>query len=296
MPNLPSSPYGDNIIPLFGLDQPRAQGAIEIAPGTFVPKTVHVDSTGAIVTPAGSRGSNGPANSFLDTLTQISSPVLLHATSAVKVANGVIGAGAGSAYDSMLVAVCILKDAGPCTLTVAGFMGEDGLPRNVVFQGSTTVDSILPLSGLGLVNSGGPMTLTASVADKVLVGVRPTGTTFNSQAMAPGTAPLTMPQVIAFGGQAPQVLPGTQRGPTVGSASFSSNIAPTVTIVPADTPTVGALTFSGIAPVVTARPTMVPTAGALTLAGTQIAYAQGPLIKPAAGSVFAQTHQPVLSQ
>lgn len=108
----------------------------------------------------------------MDVRTVTPDPRLLHATTALNVTAGVIG-GAGSAAgatgDSLLVAVTILKNGGPATLTVAGFRGEDGTARTLLLTGSTSVDT--QYSFLGLRNTGAPMTLTASVADTVLVSV-----------------------------------------------------------------------------------------------------------------------------
>lgn len=109
----------------------------------------------------------------MDVRTVIPRPILLHATSALNVTAGVIG-GAGStpgaAGDSALLTVVILKNAGPATLTIAGFAGEDTTARNIVLSGSTTADTVYNFNGLR--NTGAAMTLTASVADVVLVGVQ----------------------------------------------------------------------------------------------------------------------------
>ncbi len=102
----------------------------------------------------------------------VDDPRLLHSTSAVKVTKGQIGNAAGGAVgDTQLLQVIILKNAGPATLTIAGFQGEDGTARNIVLTGSASVDTLYNFAGLR--NSGGPMTLTASVADTCLVAVSP---------------------------------------------------------------------------------------------------------------------------
>lgn len=102
----------------------------------------------------------------------IDDPRLLHSTSAVQVTKGQIGNSAGGAAgDTQLLQVIVLKNAGPATLTIAGFKGEDGTSRNIVLTGSTTADTIYNFAGLR--NSGGAMTLTASVADTCLVAVSP---------------------------------------------------------------------------------------------------------------------------
>lgn len=111
----------------------------------------------------------------MDVRTSIPDPRLLHATSALNVVAGVIG-GAGSAAgatgDTLLFSVLISFAAGPPTLTIAGFRGEDGVARNILLTGSTTVDTVYNFGG-GLRNTGAAMTLTASVADKILVALAP---------------------------------------------------------------------------------------------------------------------------
>jgi len=108
----------------------------------------------------------------MDVRTVIPDPRLLHSTSAVAVTQGAVGGAGGAKGDSLLVSVTILKNAGPATLTVAGFAGEDGTVRNVVLTGSSSADTVYNFGG-GLRNTGGAMTLTASVADSILVGVQP---------------------------------------------------------------------------------------------------------------------------
>lgn len=109
----------------------------------------------------------------MDTRVVIADPRLLHSIAAVPVTAGSIGGAGGSAGDSLLVSVLILKGAVAATLTVGGFRGEDGTARNVVLTGQTASDTVYNF-GAGLRNTGGAMTLTASVADLVLVGVQPT--------------------------------------------------------------------------------------------------------------------------
>lgn len=101
----------------------------------------------------------------------VSDPRLLHGTSAVNVTAGVIGGPGGVANDTRLVQVVILLNAAAVTLTIVGFRDETGAARNVVLTGSTSADTVYNFPGLK--NSAGAMTLTASVADKVLVSVTP---------------------------------------------------------------------------------------------------------------------------
>lgn len=107
----------------------------------------------------------------MDVRTVVNDPRLLHSTGAVNVNAGVIGSAPGNAGDTLLYSVLILKNAGPATLTIAGFRGEDATARNIVLTGSSTADT--PYTFPGLRNTGAAMTLTASVADCVLVGVLP---------------------------------------------------------------------------------------------------------------------------
>lgn len=107
----------------------------------------------------------------MDVRVVIPRPILLHSTGAVNVAAGTIGNLAGATGDSLLVSVVIIKAVSAVTLTVAGFQGEDGTARSVLLTGSTTADTVYNF-GAGLRNTGAPMTLTASAADSVLVGVQ----------------------------------------------------------------------------------------------------------------------------
>lgn len=108
----------------------------------------------------------------MDVRTVTPDPRLLHSTAAIPVCNGVIGNPNGNANDSLLLSVFILAAAGPPTLTIAGFRGEDGVARNLVLTGSTTVPTFYNF-GSALRNTGAAMTLTASVADSVLVSLLP---------------------------------------------------------------------------------------------------------------------------
>jgi len=97
-------------------------------------------------------------------------PRRLTSTSAVNVTGGVIGGAGGVANDSILTYVYIPQATTAITLTVAGFQDEAGNAVSLVFEGDTTQDMEFHPH---IVNSKGAMTLTASVASKVLVGTRP---------------------------------------------------------------------------------------------------------------------------
>lgn len=124
---------------------------------------------------AGEKNPNSATAGYTDTGSLALTPILLHATTANNVVTGIVQNGTGTAGvtgDSRLCKVVILKNAVAATLTIAGFSGEDGTTRNVVLTGSTAADTTYDW-GAGWVNAGGPMALTASVADVILVSTRP---------------------------------------------------------------------------------------------------------------------------
>lgn len=142
-----------------------------------VPGNVQVPYESLYTLLAGEKLPNSQPNGYLDTGTQANTPTLLHAISANAVNAGLVLSGTGTPGtigDSRLCKVIILKNAGPATLTIVGFGGEDGTPRSVVLTGSTTADTTYDW-GAGWVNSAAAMTLTASVADVILVSTRPAG-------------------------------------------------------------------------------------------------------------------------
>lgn len=98
---------------------------------------------------------------------------LLHATSAVAFHNGVAQAG-GVANDTVLVGFIILQNAASVTATVVGFQDETGTAQSLVFSGDTTaLDASSRFIPFGALNNKSAMTITASVADKVIVLTRP---------------------------------------------------------------------------------------------------------------------------
>lgn len=98
---------------------------------------------------------------------------LLHATSAVAFHNGTAQAG-GVANDTILVGLIILQNAASVTATVVGFQDETGTAQNLVFSGDTTaLDAASRFIPFGAINNKSAMTVTASVADKVIVLTRP---------------------------------------------------------------------------------------------------------------------------
>lgn len=103
----------------------------------------------------------------------VSYATLLHGTGAIAFHNGIVQAG-GVANDTVLVALIILQNAASVTATVAGFADETGTAANLVFSGDTTaLDASSRYIPLGILNSKGALTITASVADKVIALTRP---------------------------------------------------------------------------------------------------------------------------
>lgn len=93
----------------------------------------------------------------------------LHVTTALAFKSGRVAAG-GVANDTVLVAILIHGGAGPPTATVAGFQDETGTAQSMVFSGNATTDTYIPV---GAINDKGALTVTGSVADKVVVLTRP---------------------------------------------------------------------------------------------------------------------------
>lgn len=99
-------------------------------------------------------------------------PVRLATATALNVNKGVVGAAAaGLVGDSLLYKVYIPANAGPLTLTVAGFADSAGAAQSWVFTGSTTNDTSFSFDD-PLRNWFGPMILTASAANLIWVGTR----------------------------------------------------------------------------------------------------------------------------
>lgn len=86
-------------------------------------------------------------------------PYILSVTTAV-------GIGAGASGDTVLEGILILANATAVTATLIGFGDQAGVATNIVLTGSTSQDVWYPLRWL---NTVGAMTVTASVANKVVV-------------------------------------------------------------------------------------------------------------------------------
>jgi len=95
---------------------------------------------------------------------------LLSVSTAVAFKGGAPGAG-GAANDTILLRVLILKNAGPCTLTIGGGLKNDAGTQDtshIVLTGSSSVDTLYTFEP-GIINTAGALSLTASVANMVLV-------------------------------------------------------------------------------------------------------------------------------
>lgn len=86
-------------------------------------------------------------------------PYILSVTTAV-------GIGAGASGDTVLEGILILANATAVTATLAGFGDQAGAAASIVLTGSTSQDVWYPMRWL---NTVGALTVTASVANKVVV-------------------------------------------------------------------------------------------------------------------------------
>lgn len=95
-------------------------------------------------------------------------PTILSTTNPTTFTAGAPG-GSGKANDTILTGIKIAKNAGPATVTLSSGFRSDVSSNDTthyVFTGSTSQDTWLPLNWL---NTGGPLTVTASVAYTVTV-------------------------------------------------------------------------------------------------------------------------------
>ena len=137
---------------------------------------VSTDSSGDVVTDAsgtsavnivnrekiaGETNEDSAANAYLKTYTPTNVTVV-EQTSALTI-------GAGAAGDTHLLGLLLILNAGPATVAVTGWEDEDGDAKTITFTGSTTADVYIDWAGLGLINSKAAYTVTATVADTVLV-------------------------------------------------------------------------------------------------------------------------------
>jgi hypothetical protein len=127
---------------------------------------------------AGEKLPNSAASSYLDSSTQ-ASPVLLDSIATLNVSAGAFtGASpfiAGVTGDTRFLGLHILSNATAVTVTVTGFGNTTGAAVSKVYTGSTTVDTFINLNGFAEINNVAAMTITASVANKAWVYMRPAG-------------------------------------------------------------------------------------------------------------------------
>lgn len=99
-------------------------------------------------------------------------PVLLQGTSLINCAGGVVGsAAAGAAFDSVLHGVYIVLNATAATVSIGGFLDSNGAAQSLLISGQTTIDYVWTPPN-PLLNRGGALTFTPSIAAKVWVMVR----------------------------------------------------------------------------------------------------------------------------
>jgi len=97
--------------------------------------------------------------------------VLLQGTSALQCKAGIIGGGAGAAYDTVLFGVYIQFAAGPPVLTIGGMADVTGTAVNMTVSGSTSLDYFW-MPPAPILNSFAAFVFTPSVAAKIWVFTR----------------------------------------------------------------------------------------------------------------------------
>jgi hypothetical protein len=95
---------------------------------------------------------------------------ILAVTSAVTFTKGVAG-GSGAARDTEFLGAYIMLNATAATLTVAGFGTQAGAAANWLISGLTTSDQKFNFE-TPLLNEQGPLILTASAANLIVVFTR----------------------------------------------------------------------------------------------------------------------------
>jgi hypothetical protein len=99
------------------------------------------------------------------------SGVLLQGTTALQCKAGIIGGGAGAAYDTLLYGVYVQFGAGPPTLTIAGMLDSSGVAANLLVSGSTTLDYFW-MPPAPIMNNHSAFVFTPSVAAKIWIFTR----------------------------------------------------------------------------------------------------------------------------
>lgn len=120
-------------------------------------------ATGLETKIAGERNTDSSTTDYLITRNECN-VTICDGTSAVTIGGGVVS-------DVHIIGIIILKNAGPATATVAGFIKRDNagteVAQSIVFTGSTADDRYIDLKGA--INSGAGCTVTSSVDECVLV-------------------------------------------------------------------------------------------------------------------------------
>lgn len=111
----------------------------------------------------GERNTTSQANNY-DVIKEECNITILSDTSAHTI-------GAGAADDTFLMGILILLNAAAATATIAGFQDHAGAAANIVLTGSTSVDTYYNFKASR--NIKGALTVTGSVASKVIVFWRP---------------------------------------------------------------------------------------------------------------------------
>jgi hypothetical protein len=96
---------------------------------------------------------------------QPGTPTFLTVATTVNFSKGVPG-NLGVANDTILNGIKIAQNTTAVTVTVTGFRDQTGAAASIVFTGSSSADTWVPL---GWLNTQGPLTITASVASKAVV-------------------------------------------------------------------------------------------------------------------------------
>lgn len=129
---------------------------ISDASGTPVAALAAADGSTSIAAIAGERGAI-PNDRILTQ--RRNTPTKLTGIGAVTIGGGVTS-------DTVLARVIIEKNATAVTATIAGLVNESGVAKTILLTGSTTDDVVRDVD---MLNEGGALTVTASVADKVTV-------------------------------------------------------------------------------------------------------------------------------
>jgi hypothetical protein len=98
-------------------------------------------------------------------------PTLLATTAAVNFNRGAIGSG-GKPNDTILNGIKIAQNSPAVTVTITGIRDSASGASSATFTGQTAADTWVPL---GWLNITGPLTATASVANKAVLETVPSG-------------------------------------------------------------------------------------------------------------------------